>query len=110
MTNFYNKSEINSSLSSKEPLLSTSGDKTINVGRGDVYFENHIADNTDGAGITMRVSSNPVNGAMFSVRSSSNKCRLWVGQTITTTGENEFYIRYTGSPWGSEYDSTQYRH
>ena len=46
---------------------------------------------------------------MFAVRSSGNASRLWVGQTITTTGDNQFYCGYTG-PNGAENDTTKYKH
>ena len=40
---------------------------TLNVGRGDVYFENSSYDNADGAGVTIRSSSNPSTGSMFAL-------------------------------------------
>lgn len=76
-------------------LRSDTGD-TINVGRGDVYIENNSSDNQNGAGLTIRSSSNPtagsegIEGSIFSVRSSGSASRLWVGQSETTTGLNDF--------------------
>jgi hypothetical protein len=65
-----------------------------NVGRGDVYIENNSNDNADGAGITLRTSSNPssTGGAIFAVRSSGQAARFWVGQDVTSTGYNPLYV------------------
>jgi len=69
---------------------------TINVGRGNVFIENNTGDNQDGAGITVRTQVNPaggdegVVGSIFSVRSSGQAVRLWVGQSKTTVGSNSF--------------------
>jgi len=85
-------------LNSSQFLRSDTGD-TINVGRGDVYIENNSGDNQDGAGITIRTSSNPGSGSegsvgsIFAVRSSGQATRLWVGQTETSTGGNNFVTR-----------------
>ncbi len=68
----------------------------FNVGRGDVYVENNSSDNDSGAGITLRASSNPASGndgdvgSIFAVRSSGNALRFWVGQSVTSTGDNSF--------------------
>ncbi len=69
----------------------------FDVGRGVVNVENHAQDNHNGAGITLRTSSNPGNGspgdevgAIFAVRSSGDALRLWVGQSVTSTGDNDF--------------------
>ena len=67
----------------------------FNVGRGAVFVENNSNDNADGAGITFRTSTNPTNGAIFSVRSSGQAARLWVGQSLSSAGGNPFYV---GSP------------
>jgi hypothetical protein len=66
----------------------------IDAGRGDVYVENNTHDNADGAGITLRSSTNPTSdgGAMFAVRSAGNAARLWVGQAYTSSGSNHFYV------------------
>ena len=68
----------------------------FNVGRGAVYVENNSYDNVDGAGITFRTSSNPgittTSGGIFAVRSSGNGNRLWVGQGLTSSGANPFYV------------------
>ena len=68
----------------------------FNAGRGAVYVENNSSDNVDGAGITFRTSSNPgtttTSGGIFSVRSSGNGNRLWVGQGLTSSGTNPFYV------------------
>ena len=79
----------------------------INVGRGDVILESNINDSADGAGITLKTSNNPTNGSIFSVRSVNDTSRLWVGQTITTTGKNDFYTGFIGTN-GQEYDITKY--
>lgn len=82
-------------LEASQFLRSDTGD-TINVGRGNVYIENNSSDNQDGAGLTIRTSSNPSNGdensvgSIFAVRSSGQESRLWVGQSKTTTGDNAF--------------------
>ncbi|SEM52729.1 phage tail-collar fiber domain-containing protein [Halomonas caseinilytica] len=69
----------------------------FDVGRGVVNVENHAQDNQDGAGITLRTSNNPGNGSpggdigsIFAVRSSGDALRLWVGQSVTSTGDNDF--------------------
>ena len=64
----------------------------LNVGRGVVYFENNSNSNADGAGVTLRTSSNPNSGSIFDVRSSGQACRFFVGQNITTAGDNPFYV------------------
>ena len=46
---------------------------------------------------------------MFAVRSSGEACRLWVGQSITTPGDNDFYAGYTGSA-GGENATSSYKH
>jgi hypothetical protein len=74
---------------------------TLNVGgRGDVYFEDNAYDNADGAGVTVRTSNNPTTGSMFAVRSSGQASRLWVGQDLTSVGNNNFYAGYTGGNGG----------
>jgi hypothetical protein len=61
--------EFNQSLlDAKQPLLSDGINTTITVGRGDVYIENNTHDNPDGAGLTFRTSSNPLNGSILAVR------------------------------------------
>ena len=82
---------------------------TLNVGRGDVYFENNANDNADGAGLTIRTSYNPGTGSMFAVRASGNASRLWVGQSITTPGWNDFYAGYSGTS-GGESTTSSYKH
>lgn len=64
----------------------------INVGRGDVYIENNEYDNPNGAGITIRTSSDPTEGNIFAVRSNGNLSRLWVGQSVTSSPRNNFYV------------------
>jgi len=79
---------------------------TINVGRGNVLLENNSNDNTDGAGVTLRTEVNPTDGSIFAVRSAGNGARLWVGQSITTAGNNSFLV---GDPTiGQEFDVAQY--
>ena len=87
----------------------------INVGRGDVAIENHINDNLDGAGITLKTTANPSNGggSIFSVRSSGNALRLWVGQDMTGTQSNEIKVKLnidgTGGIALQEVSSSDYR-
>jgi len=79
--------------------IDNNGRFTFNVGRGDVYFEDNANDDTDGAGLTLRTSSNPTNsgGSIFCVRSSGQAARLWVGQDITSVPNNKFGAgNYTG--------------
>jgi len=72
----------------------TGGTTIFNVGRGDVYFEsNSNGSNDSGAGITLRTASNPSgNGSIFDVRSSGQATRLYVGQSLTSSGYNPFYV------------------
>lgn len=79
----------------------------IDVGRGNVYIEENGNDNADGAGLTLRTSSNPATGAMFSVRSSGNGTRLWVGQNVTSSGINPFYVGSSGAA-NEMHDTSQY--
>lgn len=84
------------------------GSVKINVDRGDVILENNAFDSADGgAGITLKTTANPTNGSIFSVRSSGDLSRLWVGQTITSAGNNDFYAGFTGAR-GQEYDPAKY--
>lgn len=75
---------------------------SLNVGRGDVYFENNTNDNQDGAGFTIRTSNNPGSGgegsvgSIFAIRSSGGATRFWVGQSTVTTGGNNFQT-YSGT-------------
>lgn len=113
-------------LDSSQFLRSDTGD-TINIGRGDVYIENNSRDNLNGAGITIRTSSNPTSGteaggagSIFAVRSSGQATRLWVGQSETTTGSNDFVTNSAtinanltvagtlngGTPWTSANDGS----
>jgi microcystin-dependent protein len=83
-------------------IVSELGPVKINVGRGDVYIEENQYDNFNGAGLTIRTSSNPVEGSIFSVRSSNNASRLWVGQNITSVPSNDFGVGLDGI-LGEEY-------
>ncbi|MEO1852715.1 phage tail protein [Chromohalobacter sp.] len=71
----------------------------IDVGRGVVMIENHDQDNADGAGLTFRTTDNPGDGspenvgAILAIRSSGDALRLWVGQSVTSTGDNDFETR-----------------
>jgi len=84
-------------LDSTQFLRSDTSD-ILNVGRGDVYIENNATDypSSDGAGLTIRSSSDPTTGnegavgSILAVRSSAGTSRLWVGQSETTTGSNDF--------------------
>lgn len=85
----------------------------IDVGRsttGHVILENNsydASDGTTGAGITLRTTQNPINGSIFSVRSSANTSRLWVGQSTTSVAGNDFVVGFTGDI-GKEYDQSLY--
>lgn len=85
----------------------------INVGRsttGHIILENNqydASDGTTGAGITLRTTQNPINGSIFSVRSSANTSRLWVGQSTTSVAGNDFVVGFTGDI-GKEYDQSLY--
>ena len=57
----------------------------------------------------LRSNINPTTGSMFAIRSSGQACRLWVGQNITTPGDNKFYASYTGTS-GNEHDTSLYKH
>ena len=105
----YNKTEVDTIVVSKQNRLNNGSDFTINNGRGDVYFENSPYDNSDGGGVTIRPVSNPNGGSIFAVRSSGAACRLWVGQSITTPGDNDFYAGFDGAT-GTEGNSNNYKH
>ena len=81
----------------------TGGTTTFNNGRGDVYFEsNSNGSNDSGAGITLRTSSNPSgDGSIFDVRSSGEATRLYVGQDLTSSGYNPFYVGNSNSTDGN---------
>ena len=68
------------------------GSTTFDVGRGDVYFEENTNSTGGGAGITLRTSNNPTTGSIFDVRSSGQACRLFVGQDLSSSGYNPFYV------------------
>lgn len=86
---------------------------TIDVGRssnGHVILENNSYDAADGlvgAGITLRTTENPINGSIFSVRSEGNISRLWIGNSATSTGRNDFAVGFTGNI-GNEYNLSLY--
>jgi hypothetical protein len=86
------------------------GTITMNVGRGDVYFENNTNDNASGSGITLRTPTNPGStGSIFAVRSSGNGCRLWVGQDVTgVASDSDFCAGQNGYAVGSENDRSTY--
>jgi hypothetical protein len=71
----------------------------VNVGRGVVYLEsNSNGSNDSGAGVTLRTSSNPSgNGSIFDVRSSGQATRFYVGQDLTSSGYNPFYVGNSNS-------------
>jgi hypothetical protein len=82
------------------------GTTTFNNGRGDVYFENNASSNPDGAGITLRPSTNPTNGSVFDIRRSGGASRMWVGNNLFSAGSGNFFV---GTPaLGNEYDATDY--
>jgi hypothetical protein len=86
------------------------GTITMDVGRGDVYFENNSNDNASGNGITLRTPTNPGStGSIFAVRSSGNGCRLWVGQDVTAVAsDSDFCAGQNGYAVGSEDDRSTY--
>lgn len=91
-----NKTLTSTSLT--QPTMSTptlTGDITFDVGRGDVLFENNASSNADGAGLTIRTTSNPTDGSIFDVRSSGNALRLFAGQSVTSSGDNPFLVNWT---------------
>ena len=71
----------------------------VNVGRGNVHLESNSGDNQNGAGLTIRTVSNPNSGnpdevgAILAVRSSGQALRFWVGQSVTSTGDNNFQTK-----------------
>ena len=85
---------------------SGAGTTTFDVGRGDVYFESNGNSNANGAGITLRTSTNPTTGSIFEVRSSGQACRLFSGQSLSSAGTNPFYV---GAPTtGTESTAANY--
>lgn len=87
------------------------GPLSMNVGRGNVLFENNANDALNGAGVTLRTTVNPVDGvtasgSILSVRSVNDSARLWVGQVITTAGNNDFLVGTP--PVGQEWDASKY--
>lgn len=87
------------------------GQVKFDVGRGLVSWEENANDNADGAGVTLRTTSNPGgssgSGSIFAVRSSGQAARLWVGQNVTSAGTNDFAV---GTPTvGSEANAGLYR-
>lgn len=100
-----------SALALKQDSLDAAADFTVDVGRGSVFFESNSSyDSASGAGLTIRTNNNPGTDApILAVRSSGHGCRFWVGQEITTPGDNAFHCGYTGAI-GEEYDTTKYKH
>ena len=74
-------------------------------------LENNSQDNADGNGVTLRALDNPSDsgGSIFAVRSSAQAARLWVGQSLTSFGDNDVYCCYTSTP-GDEGTSSNYKH
>ena len=106
----YNKTEVDTIVATKQNLLNNGSDFSVDVGRGELYFENSSYDDAnDGGGITLRVKDNPNGGSIFAVRSSGAACRLWVGQSITTPGDNDFYAGFDGAT-GAEGMPANYKH
>ena len=62
-----------------------------------------------GRGVCLRTLLNPpdTSGAIFEVRSTGDGCRLFCGQTLTSSAKNAFYFGYNASN-GEEADSTKY--
>ena len=108
--NIYNKTEVSTLLDTKQNLLDSGSNFNIDVGRGNVQVVNSTHDNVDGAGITLKVSNNPTNGGMFAVRSSGGAARLWVGQSLTSSGLNDFGIWSSNGTTGDMSVATAYSH
>lgn len=74
-------------------------------------LDSNSQDNADGARATLRSRNNPSSssGSIFSVRSSGQSARLWVGQYITTSGDNNCYAGFDGSN-GSKGVPSNYKH
>jgi len=62
-----------------------------------------------GYGICLRTLLNPpdTSGGIFEVRSTNGNCRLFCGQTITSSAKNPFFFGYNGSD-GQEALSSKY--
>jgi hypothetical protein len=97
LTNFYNKTTWDTQLLDYQMKLNNGVTIPINIGRGVVNLENNSYENVDGSGLTIRPLTNPVDGAMLSVRSSGQACRLWIGQGLSSFGQNNSYFCYSGS-------------
>ena len=107
---FSTQTEVDTIVATKQNLLNNGSGFSVDVGRGELYFENNLYDdNNDGGGVTIRSKDNPTGGSILAVRSSGHACRLWVGQSITTPGDNDFYAGYTGAS-GAENIPGNYSH
>jgi hypothetical protein len=88
--------QIDTLISGKENLLSSSNTINVNVDRGLCYLEQNTYDGTE-CGVTLRVSINPVLSQLFAVKSLSHNRRLIMGPTLTSTGHNPFYCGFTNN-------------
>ena len=77
----------------------------FDVGRGTVFLENSPYDG-DGSGITLRSNINPINGSIFSVRNLEHDAKLWIGNSLTTVGNNKFAVGTP--PLGGEFNVETY--
>ena len=88
-----------------EYMLDLSGDmRTYNTIIGERPYLN-----TDGNGISVKPLTNPSlnGGSIFDVRSIGNGCRLYCGQSVTSSVKNPFYFGYNSTD-GQEGLSTNY--
>jgi hypothetical protein len=83
------------------------GQLTIDVGNGELFMEDNSFDGA-GPGFTIRTSSDPISSAsMFSLRSTNNTSKFWVGMNATTVGNNSFGAGFTGTI-GTEFNLDNY--
>ncbi len=79
-------------------------------GRGELEFTNHHLDRGLGSGTTLYNLGDDGDSPIFSIRSNNNTNRLWVGSSLTSTGNNDFACCYTGKDKGFENDIFSYKH
>ena len=89
-----------------------STDDKINISKdmdlSGVLLEERPFNTNSGSGLCLRTTLNPPGSAgIFEVRSSGNGCRLFCGQTFSSSANNPFYFGYNGNI-GEESDSTKY--
>jgi hypothetical protein len=106
---YYNITQVDALLTTKQNLLTLGVVVPINVGRGVLQIENNIYDNADGAGLTLRTLTNPVDGAIFAIRSKGQGCRLWVGQSLCSSGQIAFCTGYVGTTQSDYHLESSYK-